>query len=243
GTIDSTDDMRGGMGFAGVEHLRQFVEQSGLLITVMDTTAVPINFGISQGVGLVPPRNLHARGVVVNAQCLVTNSPIGYGYGPRLSVYFNDGPLYRVTYRAGSFGPGASTPDEPHRATGRGNPDSPDVPQARPYEQPLPDIRPKAWEAPYLSKDIDDSALKFIIPEQYRPRVVMRFADARDLLYSGQLAAPAELAGKPAVIDVPVGKGHVVMFAINPVWRGETQGSYALLFTAMLNYDHLDLGH
>ena len=33
------------------------------------------------------------------------------------------------------------------------------------------------------------------------------------------------------------------MFATNPVWRGETQGSYALLLNAMLNYDHLDLGH
>ena len=32
------------------------------------------------------------------------------------------------------------------------------------------------------------------------------------------------------------------MFAINPFWRGETQGSYALLFNAMLNWDHLDLG-
>jgi hypothetical protein len=32
------------------------------------------------------------------------------------------------------------------------------------------------------------------------------------------------------------------MFAINPIWRGETQGSYALVFNAMLNYDHLDIG-
>jgi hypothetical protein len=243
GTPDSTDDMRGGMSFIGVEHLRQFVQQGGLLITVMDTTAVPIGFGITQGVGTLPPRNLHARGVVLNAQFLGTNSPIAYGYGPKLSVYFNDGPLYRVTYRAGQFGPGGGTADEPHRATGRGNPDSPDIPQARPYEQPLPEIRPKPWEAPYLSKDIDESALKFIIPEQYRPRVVMRFADARDLLYSGQLSGAGELAGRPAVIDVPVAKGHVVMFAINPVWRGETQGSYALLLNAMLNFDHLDLGH
>jgi hypothetical protein len=44
------------------------------------------------------------------------------------------------------------------------------------------------------------------------------------------------------VIDVPMGKGHVVLFAINPIWRGETQGSYALVFNAMLNYDHLDIG-
>jgi hypothetical protein len=44
------------------------------------------------------------------------------------------------------------------------------------------------------------------------------------------------------VIDLPIGKGHIVMFANNPFWRGETSGSYALVFNAMLNFDHLDLG-
>jgi hypothetical protein len=244
GSPDATGDMRGGMGFAGVEHLRQFVDRGGLLITVMDTSSVPISFGIAQGVGAVPPRNLHARGVVLNAQFMPTNSPIAYGYGPRMSVYFNDGPLYRVTYRVGQFGFGGSGPDDqPHRPSGRGSADSPDVPQARAYEQPLPDIRPKPWEAPYISKDIDESGMKFLLPEQFRPRVVLRFADAPALLHSGQLSSPAELAGRPAVIDAPIGKGHVVMFSINPVWRGETQGSYALLLNAILNYDHLDLGH
>ena len=46
----------------------------------------------------------------------------------------------------------------------------------------------------------------------------------------------------PAVIDAPLGKGHVVLFAIHPAWRHITQGSYALLFNAMLHYDHLDAG-
>jgi hypothetical protein len=50
------------------------------------------------------------------------------------------------------------------------------------------------------------------------------------------------LTGKPAVIDAPRGKGHVLMFAINPMWRHETQGSYALLYNAMLNFNHLDVG-
>jgi hypothetical protein len=29
------------------------------------------------------------------------------------------------------------------------------------------------------------------------------------------------------------------LFANNPVYRGETIGSYALVFNAILNYDHL----
>ena len=242
GTPDSTDDMRGGMAYAGVQHLADFVNGGGLLITAMDSANVPIEFGISQGVGLTPSRQLHARGVVLNTRFLPTQSPIAYGYDNKLSVYFNDGPLYRVTYQVGRFGGGGGAQPGEDRPTGRGSPDSPDVPQGRPYAEPAANPRPKPWEAPYISTDVSENELRGIIPPQYRPRVVLRFADARDLLYSGQLSAGQELAGRPAVIDVPVGKGHIVMFAMNPVWRGETQGSYALLFNAMLNYDHLDLG-
>jgi hypothetical protein len=56
------------------------------------------------------------------------------------------------------------------------------------------------------------------------------------------LAGGAELAGKAAVVDVPVGKGHVVMFANNPMWRHQTHGSFSLLFNAILNFDNLGVG-
>ena len=56
------------------------------------------------------------------------------------------------------------------------------------------------------------------------------------------LSGLADLAGKPAVVDIPVGRGHVVMFANNPMWRHETQGSFFLIFNAALNYDHLGAG-
>jgi len=44
------------------------------------------------------------------------------------------------------------------------------------------------------------------------------------------------------VVDVPHGKGHVVLFANNPMWREQTQGSYMLVFNALMNWDHLDAG-
>jgi hypothetical protein len=43
-------------------------------------------------------------------------------------------------------------------------------------------------------------------------------------------------------VDVPHGKGHVVLFADNPMWRSETSGSYFLIFNSILNYDHLNAG-
>ena len=65
----------------------------------------------------------------------------------------------------------------------------------------------------------------YFTPANQRARVVLRFvADEKNLLVSGMLAGGSELANAPAVIDVPVGKGHVVMFANNPMWRHQTQG-------------------
>jgi hypothetical protein len=74
-----------------------------------------------------------------------------------------------------------------------------------------------------------------------RPREVLRFADQRDLLASGLLDG-TDVARRPAVVDVPLEKGHVILFANNPVYRGETIGSYFLVFNAVLNFDHLDTG-
>jgi hypothetical protein len=56
------------------------------------------------------------------------------------------------------------------------------------------------------------------------------------------LAGGNELANRPAVVDVPVGRGHVVMFATNPMWRHQTQGEFFLVFNAALNYDNLSVG-
>jgi hypothetical protein len=73
-----------------------------------------------------------------------------------------------------------------------------------------------------------------------RGRVILRFHEKSDsLLVSGLLVAGDELAGKAAVVDAPVGAGHVLMFGIRPLWRWESQGSFALVLNAIANWDHL----
>ena len=59
---------------------------------------------------------------------------------------------------------------------------------------------------------------------------------------SGLLENGNEIAQRPAVVDVPLDKGHVVLFAANPMWRGETQGTYGFVFNAILNFEHLNAG-
>ena len=43
-----------------------------------------------------------------------------------------------------------------------------------------------------------------------------------------------EIAGKPAVIDVPRGKGHIILMSTNPMWRMNTSGLYALVMNAVM---------
>jgi hypothetical protein len=73
-----------------------------------------------------------------------------------------------------------------------------------------------------------------------RARVIFRFAsDPQKLLISGGLTDGGELAHMPGLVDVPLGRGNVVMFSFNPFWRSETLGSYALVFNALLHHGNL----
>jgi hypothetical protein len=76
--------------------------------------------------------------------------------------------------------------------------------------------------------------------DRQRGRVVLRFHDKADsLLVSGLLVNGSEMAGRAAVVDAPVGRGHVVLFGIRPMWRWQSQGTFALLLNAMAHWNHL----
>jgi hypothetical protein len=231
---DQTDDMRGGMGSQGIANLQAFIESGGLFITVADNASIPIDFGITSGVSIQEARTMQARGSVINTVFADRKSPIAYGYDEKLAVYFNQSPLLQVQnfafgggFGGGQGGPAAAT----DRPSGRGSIDDPDIVQGR-----------KSMPAPSATPTPDPSQAASIPPLELRPRVVLRFAPEKELLVSGMLAGGSELAGKAAVVDVPVGRGHVVMFANNPMWRHETHGSFSLLFNAILNYDNLSVG-
>lgn len=71
-------------------------------------------------------------------------------------------------------------------------------------------------------------------------RTIVRFhTNADSLLVSGQLNGGAELAGKAAVVDAPVGAGHVVMFATRPFWRFQTQGAWGMALNAIVHWNAL----
>src|SRR5581483_7623035 len=80
----------------------------------------------------------------------------------------------------------------------------------------------------------------FGIQEEARPRILMQFpTNPNDMLLSGMLADGQALSGKPLALDVSLGQGHIVLFALRPFWRWQTQGTYFLGFNTILNWNHL----
>jgi hypothetical protein len=238
--LDSTDDIRGGLGYPGLANLERFVREGGLLIAVQNSAGIPVLGGMTEMVNVAEARSMQAPGSVVLSTVDDKKSPITYGYDDKLYVYFRQGPVITV---GGNFGGSAPEEGPGTRSSGRGSATDPDVIQARPYMPPeKPEKRTPHQQELYVPEDLPDFVRSTIPPADQQPRVVLRFGPEKELLLSGMISGANEIAEKPAIVDVPHGKGHVVLFADNPMWRSETSGSYFLIFNSILNYDHLNAG-
>lgn len=246
GRQDSTPDMRGGLGLEGVLHLKRFVEDGGVFVAMAGATRLPVHFGLADGVSIRSTPDLWARGGVFSTRVADPESPIAYGYDD-LGVAFNSGPVFQLGGSGGfggfargagggqNRGPGDTTA----RRTGRGGADEADIVQGRARD--LGESGVVAFREAQEGEDgaSSGSGLSFG-PRTDHIRVVMRFAaKVDDLLVSGGLRNGQALANAPAVVDVPLGAGHVVLFSFNPFWRSHTHGSYALLFNTLMHHDNL----
>jgi hypothetical protein len=68
--------------------------------------------------------------------------------------------------------------------------------------------------------------------------VVLEWGDREGapLVVSGGAWGEAGLVGRPAILDMPVGRGRVVAFNFNPLHRDLSQGDHRLVWNALLNW-------
>ncbi|MFN8571688.1 MAG: M14 family metallopeptidase [Gemmatimonadaceae bacterium] len=67
-------------------------------------------------------------------------------------------------------------------------------------------------------------------------RPLLRYPDrSTDILMSGYLSGAPEIAGKAAAVAATVGQGRVVMFGFRVQYRGQSVGTFKLLFNALLD--------
>jgi hypothetical protein len=243
GFLDSSDDIRGGMGIEGLAELAKFVQEGGTLITEGSTAAIFPEYGITSDVTVEQPAQLFVRGSILRGRVADRVSPIAYGYDAELPVYFSQAPVLN----AGGGGPGrGGAPQNPNAGLGQIVTPNASLPEIAPFEPDtnIPrdsgDPRPEPGQVGELRERTQGALAS---REGNRPRIVVQFAaDPRSLLLSGTLVNGQFLANRAAVVDARLGDGHVVMFAIRPFWRWQTHGTYTLGFNAIMNWNDLDAG-
>jgi Zinc carboxypeptidase len=241
GENDSTDDMRPGLGWEGVAHLQSFVEKGGVLLTATDTSQFALSIGLAVGVNVGNAQKMKIVGSVVGTRLVDAASPIAYGYDEKLAAYCDNGPIFSLSSIAGGRAMRRLGSETHTRPTGRGTMDDPDFAVGRAGIEVPEEPKPDLWEAPPITDEQRHNNSR-VIPPADRARVIFRYADSKDLLISGLVEGGDEIAQHPAVVDVPTGNGHVVLFSINPVYRGETRGTYSLVLNTILNFDSLNAG-
>jgi hypothetical protein len=99
GTPSATDDMTGGMGYAGLGALREFMERGGTLVTLGSATTLPLEMGLVRDIGTTDRGQLFVPGSIVRGQVARPRSPLTYGYEASFPVFHQFGPYLDVPAR------------------------------------------------------------------------------------------------------------------------------------------------
>ncbi len=169
---DTPEPYAGGIGEAGVEALREFVESGGTLLTFERGDALAIEkfeVPVKDALEDLGQGEFFYSASLVNID-IDTDSPLGWGMPPQTAGFFGGGKAYE----------------------------------------------PSDWGA--ASDRVD---------------VIANYAAEGRVLASGLMVGDERLAGKGAVLDVTLGKGHIVLYGFRVQHRAQTRGTFKLLFNAL----------
>ncbi len=72
-----------------------------------------------------------------------------------------------------------------------------------------------------------------------RPQVIARFTGGEAGVLSGLMRNPDQTRNRPMIVDAAAGKGRVIMFANNPIYRWQTFGEHGMVFNGLLFWNDL----
>ena len=72
-----------------------------------------------------------------------------------------------------------------------------------------------------------------------RPQVIARFTGGEAGVLSGLMRSPDQIRNRPMIVDAPSGKGRVIMFANNPIYRWQTFGEHEMVFNALMFWNDM----
>jgi hypothetical protein len=207
GVPDASADITGGIGWQGMARLEEFLGAGGVLVTLGNGSALPLEGGLV--------RDVYHKG----------------------GAFFTPGSELRVKF---------VRPDHP-LAYG-----SPEVTSAFRSMLPVYDIARSArgavvmqWGTKLRKEDRDEEGPEAGAagkPEEAKEAKDAGAAAKKDeakMLVSGAVKGDDELEGRPAILDLPAGKGRVIAFNFNPVHRDLNRSDHRFLWNALLNWSVL----
>lgn len=69
--------------------------------------------------------------------------------------------------------------------------------------------------------------------------VLMRYPGGDEHVLSGLMRGANEIRNRAAIVDQPSGKGRVILFAGNPMYRWQNFGEFNMLFNTLLNFNDI----
>jgi hypothetical protein len=210
GIPNASDDITGGMGFEGLLNLQRFVESGGVLMALGNSGVLPVQGGLVRRVRNVDGPN--TPGSELRAKVLRPEHPIVYGYEELPSIFRGNGPLWDMDDR-----------DRGWAVLQFGT-------------KQVPEEEEKKEEPAEETVEVEDADVETEAP---KPQEKKPEPEDKRLVLSGFLKGEAQVDGKPAVLDVPVGKGRVILYSFNPLHRYLNLSDFRLVYNVLLNWNDL----
>jgi len=198
GVPDASEDITGGIGWAGMANLEKYLDGGGLLITLGNGSALALDGGLVRDV-YRKSGAIFTPGAELKVKFARPDHPLAYGC-PEVTSAFRTGlPVYDVGV-----------------ASRRGV-----VLQ---------------WGTKLRTEDRDQAG-----PESGKPKDAKEREKKEEIkmLVSGAVKGDDDLEGRPAILDLPAGRGRVLVFNFNPIHRDLNRSDYRFLWNAILNWNAL----
>ena len=186
GIPDASPDITGGMGFAGLSHIREFIQGGGVFACLGTSGRLVVDGGLVRDVNSASAGS--TPGSVVRTKVLRPLNPIAYGYETMSTAFRGNQALWDV------------------------------------------DDEDRGWVVmQFGTKQVpedEDAAASKPKKESGGPFVLSGFVKEKD-----------KLDGKPAILDLPAGKGRVVLYAFNPLHRYLNHADFRYVYNLILNWN------
>ena len=96
GVPDSSDDITGGIGWGGMANLQEYLNAGGLMITLGNGSALPLEGGLVRGVQRGGGSGVYTPGVELKVKFNRPEHPLAYGYPTETSAFRTDLSVYSV---------------------------------------------------------------------------------------------------------------------------------------------------